>query len=133
MAYVTCGTYHNFGNTNKCTIPLLHVISYYLAPTCVTRCDTPYRVSKNTNLIISTTSKKFYKHIKSIVCILYDEIQFGSRIDVCKQKLIVTETHTYFKHSNKQLYHRINNNILYFYTIFTTICITDITTTVYLL
>jgi len=30
-----------------------------------------------------------------------DRIQFGSRIDAYKQKLIVTET--YFNHSNKQL------------------------------
>ena len=44
------------------------------------------------------------------------------------------KNYTYFKYSNKQLYyHRINNNILHFYTISTTICITDITATLYVL
>ena len=44
-----------------------------------------------------------------------DGIQFGSRRDFCKQKLIVTDTYTFY-FSNKQLYyHRINNNIIYAY------------------
>jgi hypothetical protein len=56
----------------------------------------------NTNIIIYIIAKKFYMSIKSILYILQNGIQFGSRIDIRAYAITVTDSYTYFSDTNKQ-------------------------------
>jgi len=65
----------------------IYVLSYYLAPTCVTWCDTPYRISKNTNLIISIIS--YLRNFISILRISF--IFYGTKSNLDQEYMFVNK------------------------------------------